>query len=450
MSPCRRIRLLYLVTLWLTFTGSVAASAGTTFPPAWRFSAGADPVASQGGMVVTADSLATGVGVEIMRTGGNAIDAAVAISFAMAVTFPEAGNLGGGGFLVLRLADGTAAALDFRETAPAAATRDMYLDQEGNPTDRSLYGALAAGVPGTVMGMWQVHQRFGSLPWPDLLAPAIGLAEEGFAIRPPHHDAFAYLASRLSYFDGEIASALAGTAETYLPGGAAPEIGALFLQPDLAATLRRIASNGSEGFYTGETAERLVEEMERDGGILTRDDLKGYRSVWREPVTFPYRGHTIVTMPPASSGGATMAEIANILSVYDLSALGWNSARRIHLLAEAAKRAYADRNRYLGDPSFVDVPLSDLISAEYAVERGKTIHLDAATPSTEVGPGLDPVDRDGETTHYSIVDSEGNAVSVTTTINTRFGSLVTVRGAGFLLNNEMDDFTSRPGLPNYY
>ena len=431
--------------------------AGSLFPAAWRYGADVPSATGTDGMVVTADVHGSRVGVEILEAGGNAVDAAVAVCFALAVTFPEAGNIGGGGFLVLRMADGREAALDFREKAPLAATREMYLDDDGNVTNRSLYGALAAGVPGTVMGMWEVHEKYGSLSWQTVLAPAIRLAEEGFEVHEPLRESFAYLVGTLAALDATpaetrptTAGPFSGTVEKFLQDGQPLPLGHKLHQPDLAATLWRIAGHGPGGFYGGETADVIVREMERSGGIITREDLAAYDAAWREPVRFRYRDHTVLTMPPTSSGGVTMAEIANILSGYDLSAIDWSAPDRIHLMAEAMKRAYADRNSYLGDPGFVDMPIDRMISAEYAAQRRSDIRLDAATPSAEVAPGLGPIHEGDHTTHYSIVDGEGNAVSVTTTINTRFGSLVTVHGAGFLLNNEMDDFTAKPGVPNWY
>ncbi len=394
-------------------------------------------------MVVTTDELASRVGVDVMKAGGNAVDAAVAVQFALAVVNPEAGNIGGGGFMVVRLADNTAAALDFREKAPLAATRDMYLDARGNLTDASLEGHLSVGVPGSVMGMWEAHQRFGTLPWTDLVAPAVALAE-GF----PVTDRF------LVSLDPEMVGALARfptSAAQFLPrDGAPPQVGDTLRQPELAQTLRRIQEHGPDGFYRGRTAELIVAEMKRGGGIITLRDLDTYTAAWREPIWFTYRGHEIVSMPPSSSGGATMAEIANILEGFDLGALPWHGPEMVHLYVEAWRRAYADRNAYLADPDFVEMPIDRMTSMEYADERRATISEDRATPSTEVAPGLGAPAEGMHTTHYSIVDGEGNAVAVTTTLNSWYGSKVTVAGAGFVLNNEMDDFAAKPGTPNQY
>ncbi|MDP2958453.1 MAG: gamma-glutamyltransferase [Longimicrobiales bacterium] len=413
------------------------------FPAGWAYPDAAEAVVGTQGMVVTTDELASQVGVEVLRAGGNAVDAAVAVQFALAVVNPEAGNIGGGGFLVARMADGTAAALDFREKAPLAATRDMYLDAEGNLTDKSVVGHLAAGVPGSVMGMWEAHRRFGTLPWSDLVAPAVALAE-GFPVR----------ARFLRSLDSTMVRALSAfpaSAAQFLPrDGQPPRVGDTLRQSDLAATLRRIQESGSDGFYRGETADLLVAEMERGGGIMTLEDLEAYTAAWREPVTFTYRGHQVISMPPSSSGGATLALMANMLEGHDLASLPWHGPEMIHLYAEAWKRAYADRNHYLADPDFVDTPLERMISPAYGRERGADISLERATPSLEIGPGMEGPAEGAHTTHFSIVDGQGNAVAVTTTINSWYGCRVTVTGAGFVLNNEMDDFAAKPGTPNQF
>jgi gamma-glutamyltranspeptidase / glutathione hydrolase len=410
------------------------------FPDGWRFSAEALPVTGRGGAVGTTDILATEVGIQVLEAGGTAMDAAIAVSFALAVVNPAAGNIGGGGFMVTRLADGSTSALDYREKAPLAATRDMYLDARGELTDRSVLGHLAAGVPGTVMGMWEAHRRYGTLSWEALLEPAIALAD-GFEVHERYARSIRGSRNALSLFET--------TQETFLPGGEPPEVGSTFRQPELAATLRRIQAQGPDGFYRGETADLIVAEMERGGGIITHEDLAAYEAVWRDPITFSYRGYQVTSMPPSSSGGATMALMAGMLEGHDLAGAGWGSTTHVHLFAEAARRAYADRNQVLADPDFVAIPLPEMISPAYARSRGADIRLDGATPSSEVGPGLE-VGEPTETTHYSIVDRHGNAVAVTTTINSSYGSKVTVAGAGFLLNNEMDDFSARPGFPNQF
>ena len=413
------------------------------FPAAWRFSGAEEPVTASNGMVVSTDELASRIGVDIMRSGGNAVDAAVAVHFALAVVNPEAGNIGGGGFMVTRMADGTAAALDFREKAPFAATRDMFLDETGNLTQESVIGHLAAGVPGSVAGMWAAHQRFGSINWEDLVSPAVELAT-GFEVKER------FLGSLSSTMVEALSDFPASVAQFLPRDGQPPLVGDTLRQPDLAKTLERIRDWGPEGFYGGETADLIVAEMERGGGIITLQDLAGYEAEWREPISFTYRDHTVVSMPPSSSGGATMAEMANILERYDVGSMTWHGPRMIHLYAEAWKRAYADRNHYLADPDFVDMPINRMTSLAYAHARASTISETAATPSTEIGPGMEGPGEGENTTHYSIVDAAGNAVAVTTTINSWYGSKVTVTRAGFVLNNEMDDFAAKPGTSNQF
>ncbi len=424
---------------------NAAPPAAFNAPAGWRFAPGATvPVYGSGGMVASTDPVASEVGVEILRRGGNSVDAAVATFFALAVVNPEAGNLGGGGFMVLRTASGEAAALDFREKAPLAATRNMYLDAEGRPTDGSIRGHLASGVPGSVAGMWAAHQRFGSLPWAELVQPAINLAE-GTVV----HER---LAVSLRDYAGRLGNDPA-TAAVLLPGGQPPRVGDRLAQPDLAATLRRIADDGHDGFYSGRTAELIEAEMRSGDGIITREDLARYQAVWREPIRFTYRGHAVLSMPPPSSGGATLAELLNILEGYDLTSLGHHSVDHVHLFAEAAKRAFADRNTYLADPDFVPQPIERMISDEYAAARRQDISLDRATPAEEIAGGLGLAGAPAEsanTTHFSVVDGSGAAVAVTTTLNSLYGSGIMVEGAGFLLNNVMDDFTVQPGVPNQF
>lgn len=425
-------------------TSAESSQGEWAFPEGWAYPSAAPPIMASEGMVVTTDMYASQVGIDILRAGGNAIDAAIAVQFALAVVNPEAGNIGGGGFMVLHTADGQTASLDFREKAPLAASRDMFLDADGNVTNASVVGHLAAGVPGTVSGMWKAHEGFGSLPWTDLVAPAIALAD-GFEVMPR------FLGS-LSPEMIEALSAYPASAAQFLPReGQPPEVGDTLRQPDLAATLRRIRDQGPDGFYRGPTADLIVDEMKRGGGIMTHEDLASYEALWRDPISFSYRGHTVISMPPSSSGGATMAEIANILSGFDLASIPWHSAEMVHLYAEAWRRAYADRNHYLADPDFIDMPLQRMTSPDYAAVRASTISSTSATPSADVGPGMEgSADESENTTHFSIVDGAGNAVAVTTTINSWYGSKVTVDGAGFVLNNEMDDFTSKPGTPNQY
>ena len=420
---------------------SAFTEAGGSFPAPWPFAAGAEPVTATEGMVATTDAYASQVGVDILAAGGNAVDAAVATGLALAVVNPEAGNLGGGGFMMIRLADGTVHAQDHREKAPIAATADMYLDSAGNVTDRSTVGHLAAGVPGSVQGMWDAHARFGVLPWADVVQPSIDLAN-GFEVT-------VRLVSTLEAARNGI-RAFPASARVFLPGDAVPAIGDTFSQPDLAAVLTRLRDQGPDDFYRGETAALIAAEMERGGGIMTLEDLDRYTTVWRDPASFDYRGYTIHSMPPPSSGGLTMAAIANIVERWDVAGMGWNTPETIHVMAESFRRAYADRNEYLADPDFVELPAGEFLSETYADARAATISLDRATPSTEVNPGIEAFLDESHTTHYSVVDGAGNAVAVTTSVNSWYGGKVVVDGAGFFLNNTMDDFTAKPGTPNQF
>jgi gamma-glutamyltranspeptidase/glutathione hydrolase len=388
-------------------------------------------------MVVSGHPLASQVGRDVLRAGGNAVDAAVAVGFALAVVHPEAGNIGGGGFMLIRTADGKARALDYRETAPGRATRDMYLDSLGEPTELSVTGHLAAGVPGSPAGLVEAHRTLGRLPFDSVILPAIRLARDGFVVDEYRSRSIRDDSVRLTGFPA--------SAATFLPGGRPPEVGSQLLQPELAATLEAIRRAGADGFYRGLVADLIVAEMERGGGLISHEDLAAYRAVWREPITIRYRGHTIYSMPPASSGGVTMGEILNVMEGFEpLPPFG--SPALLHREAEAMRRAFTDRNRYLGDPAFVENPVDRLLSKDYAAELRTGIG-DRATPT----PDFEPTTTGGSsTTHYSVVDAEGNAVSCTTTLNESYGSAVTVTGAGFLLNDEMDDFATAPGKPNMY
>ncbi len=427
-----------LLPLLLIITACSSRSPRSDYAPSasWAFAAPDSAVTGAHAMVATEHPLSSQVGADIMRRGGNAIDAAVAVSFAHLVVNPRAGNIGGGGFLLYRTADGAMYALDYREKAPAAATRDMFLDSAGNLTTASSVGAKAAGVPGSVAGLWAMHQRFGHLPWKDLVAPAIALARDGHVVDSTRAE-FIANARRLARFPG--------SAAIFLPGGHPLAAGTMWRQPDLARTLQLIADSGANGFYRGRTADLIVAEMQRGGGIITRADLAAYQPAWREPIRVNYRGWTVYSMPPSSSGGVTMALTLNILE-------GWRnlppsgSAQLLHIETEAMRRAFTDRNRYLGDPDFVRMPLPQLLSKEYAATLRRQIDLRHATPSSE----MPPIVEGTETTHYSIVDTAGNAVAMTTTLNDSFGNAVTVTGAGFLLNDEMDDFAAKPGAPNDY
>ncbi len=386
-------------------------------------------------MVVSASPAASLVGARILRAGGNAIDAAVSVAFALAVTYPTAGNIGGGGLMLARM-NGQTVALDFREVAPLAATRDMYLDAKGHVTDRSVTGALAVGVPGSVAGLWAAHQKFGKLPWRDVIQPAIDLAEKGVAADLAFSEDLRADLPRFAKF--------AGSAALFSPGGVPIPRDSVFKNPDLARTLRLIAAQGAKGFYEGETAQKFVDEMKRDGGIISLEDLKSYEPKWRTPVEFTYRGYRVLTMPPVSSGGLTLALISGIVSGYDLHAMGFHSADAIHVMAEAERVAYMRRNTLLADPDFVPTPMAPFMSSDTAAALRQRIAMAKHSP-TAVAP--DPV-RGKHTTHLAVVDGKGNAVSLTTTLNTGHGSAVTVSGAGFLLNNEMDDFTAKVGAIN--
>src|SRR6266487_1960319 len=403
-------------------------------PATWTLRS--QPVTAPHAMVVTAHPLATQAGVDILKQGGNAIDAVVAVAFALEVVLPEAGNIGGGGFIVHRTATGEVSALDYREAAPSGASHDMYLDSAGNVTNKSLVGHLASGVPGSVAGLHEAWQRYGSLPWSTLLAPAIRLAQVHVLDSARSRD-IGYEAEMLRRFPASRAQ--------FLVHDSAPPPGTMFRQPDLARTLQLISDSGPDVFYRGQIADLIVAEMQRGGGLITKEDLRSYQPKWRTPVQLTYRGYTIYSMPPPSSGGVTMGEILNILEGYDtLPAFG--TPAYVHLLTEVMRRAFIDRNRWLGDPDFVDMPLDRLLSKSYAATLRAQIDPRHATPT----PPQPTAGESMHTTHYSIVDSQGNAAAVTTTLNGGFGSGVTVTGAGFLLNNEMDDFASAPGKPNMY
>jgi gamma-glutamyltranspeptidase/glutathione hydrolase len=388
-------------------------------------------------MVASNSAPASDAGREILSKGGNAVDAAVAVGFALAVTYPEAGNLGGGGYMVIRMADGRSAALDFREVAPLRATAGMYVDASGDSGDRSLIGHLASGVPGAVAGLAEALTRYGTMPLSGVMAPAIRLAEEGFVVDTAVERTLGSSSARIARFAG---------AAVWLPGGSPARAGSVLKQPRLAATLRGIAQAGPSFFYEGGTAEAIVAEMQRGGGIISMDDLRGYKPVWREPLVSAYRGHTIISMPPSSSGGTTIAETLNIIEALG-SPPEFGTTEWVHLLASAWQRAFVDRNSRLADPDFVNVPVAELTSKEYARRVAAAIDRGRATPSLQ----LTGASSEGsETTHYSIVDAAGNAVATTTTINELYGSGVFIPEAGFFMNDEMDDFTTQPGRPNTF
>jgi gamma-glutamyltranspeptidase/glutathione hydrolase len=389
-------------------------------------------------MVVSESATATKVGHDMLASGGNAVDAIVATAFALEVAHPTAGNIGGGGFAVVHVAPGKDLALDFRETAPAAATPDMYLDAAGKPTRDSLVGHRASGVPGSVAGLYELHHKLGKKPWKDVVAPAIALARDGFVVDDNLHESIVR-ARGLPKFPA--------SAALWLPGGKARAAGETVKIPELATTLQRIADNGAAGFYTGPTADAIVAEMKAGHGLITAEDLKNYKALWRDPLKLGYRGYTLVTMPPPSSGGIVVEMIANMLRNTDVGKLAWHGPEHVHLLVEVWRRAFAARNELLGDPAFVKtMPIARLLSQEYADKLAKTIEPNKATPSADITPLLEG----NHTTNLSVVDGGGMAVALTTTLNTSFGSGVTVPGGGFLLNNEMDDFAAKPGSPNVF
>ncbi|HKG33112.1 MAG TPA: gamma-glutamyltransferase [Gemmatimonadales bacterium] len=428
-----------LLVVSLTLACGHPSAAPETSPVAgvaqsWPYLGKSRVTAARQAMVVSGSAIASQVGRDILQQGGNAVDAAVAVGFALAVVHPEAGNIGGGGFMIIRPRNGKVQALDYRETAPALATRDMY---RSAGEDGSVTGHLSAGVPGAVAGLTEAHRRYGRLPLAAVIQPSIRLALEGFTVDEYRSRSIGEDSARLVLFPA--------SRTTFLPADRPPQPGSTFRQPELGATLEAIRDSGAAGFYRGRVAELLVAEMRRGGGIISPRDLAEYRAIWREPIEITYRGYTIYSMPPASSGGVTMGEILNIMEGFNpLPPFG--SAALIHREAEAMRRAFTDRNTYLGDPAFVRNPIDRLLSKQYAAALRRQIGERASpTPVFEPGPAAG-----SSTTHYSAVDAEGNAVSCTTTLNNSYGSAVTVTGAGFLLNDEMDDFATSPGEPNMY
>lgn len=410
-----------------------------------RQSPGLDYVAEKTGTFPTAaiagpHPKATEVGLEVLKNGGNAIDAAVAMQLAMAVVYPRAGNIGGGGFLVYRDKDGNAETLDYRERAPAAASRDMYLDENGDVIPKlSTYGHLAVGVPGTVAGIEAMHKKYGSKPWDELVGYAIDLAQNGYRLSQAE-------VNRLKTYHADFAEF---NAQTPFSDSTVVE-GTLIKQPDLAKTLARIRDNGAAGFYTGETADLLVAEMKSGGGLITHEDLAGYSPTWRQPIRKAYKDYNIISMPPSSSGGVALAQMVEMLEPFPLAEYGFQSPKATQLTVEIMRRAYADRAEYLGDSDFYHVPIDSLLNDAYLAGRMQDFSPDTAGSSDFIGAGLAQIRESYETTHISIVDELGNAVSITTTLNGNFGSKVMVDGAGFFLNNEMDDFSAKPGVPNMF
>lgn len=400
------------------------------------------PVREPHGMVVSAHPIASRVGKEIMQKGGNAVDAAIAVQFTLAVVFPAAGNIGGGGFMMVRTSDGNYAALDYREKAPAKATTGMFLDKSGQVVPNlSTEGHLASGVPGSVDGMVEAHAKYGSLPWKDLLQPAIDLALGGFALTQREANWMNDFRARFEKYNTAPPTFL------YRPSWKA---GDSIMWTDLGHTLERIRDNGRAGFYEGKTAEDIEAEMKRGKGLITKEDLKNYKSTWRTPIMADYKQYKVVSMPPSSSGGVCLIQLLKSVEPYPIKEWGFNSVKHVHLMVEAERRVYADRSKFLGDPDFYKVPINEMIDANYNKGRMSTFTEDKATPSSKVLPGTIAGYESEETTHFSIVDPQGNAVAVTTTLNGWFGSYVVVGGSGFFLNNEMDDFSSKPGVPNMF
>lgn len=412
--------------------------------PHFLWAASPKPVRVKHGMVVSSQRIASQVGVEILKSGGNAIDAAVAVGFALAVVHPTAGNLGGGGFMVIRFIDGRATTFDYREKAPLKAHRNMYLNENGGfVQDWARLGYLSVGVPGTVAGLAMALEKYGTMSLKNVIPPAIDIAEKGFSVG----FSFANDLERLS----SIFQQYPASAKVFLKEDGQPyQEGALFVQHDLANTLRLIAENGPDAFYKGEIAKLIVRDMETHDGLITYEDLAEYRAIEREPVFGEYRGYEIISMGPPSSGGIALIEMLNILEPFDIEKLGHNSSKTVHLLVEAMRRAFADRAEFLGDSDFYPVPVSNLISKEYAAQLSQKIDTFKASSSLDIRHGNPLQYESSQTTHYSIVDSSGMAVSVTTTLNSGYGSKVVVEGGGFLLNNEMDDFSAKPGIPNTY
>ena len=391
-------------------------------------------------MVVSAREEASKIGVDIMKQGGNAFDAMIATDLALLVSYPVAGNIGGGGFMVFRMNDGSTGALDYRETAPYLATKNMYLDEEGKvDSDKSKTGALAIGVPGTIAGLFEIHEKYGSMPIQQLIEPAIQLAKNGVVVTEAQ-------AKRLNHHKGSFRK----VNQEHIIYDQEWRTGDTIKNPLLAKTLERIKTHGRDGFYKGKTADLIVNHIQNIGGIITKDDLANYEVKWRAPITFIYKGHKIISMPPPSSGGICLAQILKTIEPYDIGQYKHNSTKYIQLIAEAERRSYADRSYFLGDPDFITVPIESLTSTKYLSQRMQSFNWKKATKSSELSRGSFSGYETDETTHYSVVDPFGNSVSVTTTLNGAYGSKVFVDKGGFFLNNEMDDFSAKPGTPNMF
>ena len=438
-------KFIFLVILTFLTPGAVFSS----LPIAYLNTSGYEPAqqeTAQGknGMITTQHFLATAVGEKILNQGGNAYDASIAIAFTLAVVLPRAGNIGGGGFMVMYDKDtDNAYSIDYREKAPALAYKDMYLNDDGTFNDKKLstFGYLSSGVPGTVAGMWEVHKKFGSLPWSELLKDAIYYAENGFNITPYMEDVLKNYNQKLSYYP-ETKSIF----QKEFPNFTNKKL----FQKDLASTLKIISSEGKKGFYEGYVAESIENDMKKNGGLITRSDLKNYNPVWRLPLISDYRGNKVITMGPPSSGGVHIIQMLNVLENYQLNSYVHNSPEYINILGEVMKHAYSDRSKYLGDPDFFDVPIKKITSETYAEEIYQSIEVGISTPSEGIHPGMFLQQESHETTHFSVADRFGNIVSSTYTLNSTFGSGVVIEGTGILMNNEMDDFSSAPGIPNQF
>lgn len=444
MRSARTFRPLFLiVAMALPLLSSPSLYADEA--PIFSQMATAQPVWAKHGMVASQETLASRTGVEILKQGGNAVDAAVAVAFSLAVTLPRAGNIGGGGFMLVHLAkENKTIAIDYREMAPSKAKKDIFLDENGDAVQKlSREHGLAVGVPGTVMGMSLALEKYGTMSLAQVTAPAIKMAQEGFSVTPDLAQSLAGLKRRMAQWPTTAAI-------FYKNDGSDYQVGDILKQPELAHSLRLIAEKGAKGFYEGETAVKIVNAVQDAGGIMTLDDLKHYKVVEREPVRGEYRGYQVVSMPPPSSGGVHIIQMLNVLQQFPIDKLGHNTAQTIHLMAETMKYAYSDRSEYLGDPDFYKVPVNALTNADYAQKIASKIAINKTTPSSEIKPGkLAPYESD-QTTHFSVVDKWGNAVSNTYTLNFSYGSGLVAKGTGILLNNEMDDFSAKPGVPNGY
>lgn len=409
---------------------------------AWR-----DPVRANNAIVASQHELASKIGADIMKRGGNAVDAAIAVGLALAVVYPEAGNLGGGGFMLIRFKDGKTAAIDYREMAPKAASRDIFVDKDGNVIrgeGGSTIGYRASGVPGTPAGFDLAFKKYGSgkIKWSELVEPSRKLAADGYVLSYRLANLFKAYAKNLEKYED--------SKRIFLKNGALYKEGELFKQPELAATLQRMQTSGGREFYTGKTAELIAADMKKNNGLITLEDLKNYVAKEREPLKGKYRGHEIISMPPPSSGGIVLMQVLQMLEKYDIKKMSYNSAEKLHLLAEAERRSFADRAEYMADPDFADVPLKQLLDRNYLLGRADTINLTKASKSEEIKQGNIAISEGTETTHYTVADAQGNVVSNTYTINDLYGSAVTAKGTGVLLNDEMDDFAARPGVPNMF